>query len=265
MKKSRRALWVGLTLLLCLTFLAVPVSAKTKKRINKWDTTKANNTYYYNQKGKRAKGFTKIRWHYYYFDEKGIQRFGWQKINGNYYYFRMASAKKGYSVYNRTVNGIRLAKDGKAKVTSANREKLELMVRANKLMQSLTNNRMSREQKLRVAFNQARNGLRAYNRGSFVRSESWDVYYAKLAFDSGRADCYSFGAYFAYLANAVGFRASCVSSGGHGWAEIDGKVYDPNWSLVDRAHDYFGMSYSLSGTSARIPNYARNRVYVKTI
>lgn len=264
MKKTKRFAWAALTLLLCLAFLAVPVSAKTKKRVNKWYTTKAKNTYYYNQKGQRAKGLTKIgKWHSYYFDEKGIQRTGWQKINGNYYFFRLASAKYGYSVKNKTVNGIELGSDGKAKVTYANSEKLDLLVRANQLMQSLTNNKMTRAQKLLVAFNQAKS-IRPYNYGNFVNSASWDVYYAKMAFNTGRADCFGFGAYFAYLANAIGYQASAVSSGGHGWAEVNGLVYDPDWALMDKAHDYFGMSYSLSGVGGR-PNYAPNRAYVKTI
>ncbi|HJB27482.1 MAG TPA: hypothetical protein IAA06_01625 [Candidatus Blautia faecavium] len=55
-----------------------------------------------------------------------------------------------------------------------------------------------------------------------------------------------------------------ISSGGHGWAEISGKIFDPDWALVSKADTYFAMPYSLSGVQGR-PNYAPNRVYVAAV
>ena len=79
-----------------------------------------------------------------------------------------------------------------------------------------------------------------------------------------KADCFGFGAAFAYLANAVGYKAYAVSSGGHGWAEVNGRVYDPDWAKVTgQISLYCGMNYNTRG--ANIPLYQPNRVYVKKI
>ena len=75
----------------------------------------------------------------------------------------------------------------------------------------------------------------------------------------------SYAAAFAYLANAVGMKkVYVICSGGHGWAEIGGKVYDPDWALVSSVDSYFAMSYDLSGVNGR-PMYRGNRLYVKKI
>ena len=53
-----------------------------------------------------------------------------------------------------------------------------------------------------------------------------------MFFRGGRGDCVSYAAAFAYLANAVGMKkVYVICSGGHGWAEIGGKVYDPTGRL----------------------------------
>ena len=79
-----------------------------------------------------------------------------------------------------------------------------------------------------------------------------------------RADCFGFGCAFAYLANAVGYRAYAVSSGGHGWAEVDGRVYDPVWAKESgKINLYCGMNYNVTGPV--IPYYKGNRLYVKRI
>ena len=73
-----------------------------------------------------------------------------------------------------------------------------------------------------------------------------------------REDCFGFGCAFAYLANAVGYRAYAVSSGGHGWAEVDGRVYDPDWAKVTgKVNLYCGMNYNVTGPG--IPYYKGNR------
>ena len=59
-------------------------------------------------------------------------------------------------------------------------------------------------------------------------------------------DCYSYGAAFAFMAKAIGYtNVYACNSGGHGWAEVDGKVYDPEWS---RHHSspgsYYGVGYN---------------------
>ena len=94
---------------------------------------------------------------------------------------------------------------------------------------------------------------------------NWDVSYAEDMFYRGHGDCFAFASAFAYLANAIGFEAKVISSGGHGWAEIKGEVCDPNWAKgTGHIERYYRMSYDLSGVDGR-PYYRGNRAYVITI
>ena len=68
--------------------------------------------------------------------------------------------------------------------------------------------------------------------------------YANDIFVYGKGDCYSYGAAFAYVGRAIGYTESyAVNSGGHGWAEINGLIYDPEWSMHSNKSTYFGLSY----------------------
>lgn len=249
---------------MCVLWLAaVPVSAARKYQ-EQWVTSSKGNTYYYNKEGRKVTGMKKIGKKTYYFDSQGIQRTGWIRIGSSYYFFQLGDRTKGYRIEKKTVNGIQLGSTGKAKLTYNSKRKLNLMVQANQVIQKITNNKMTRQQKLKAAFEYTKSHLKARNRGGFQKTSTWDVFYAEISFRTGYADCYSYGAYFAYLANALGYKASAVSSGWHGWAEINGKVYDPNWAKYSRIDTYFGMSYQLSGVGGR-PRYKQSRVYVNTI
>ncbi|MCD8015845.1 MAG: hypothetical protein LUG99_22345 [Lachnospiraceae bacterium] len=236
------------------------------KKVGRWYTAKSGNVYYYNENDKKLKnGKYKINGKYYYFDSKGIQRTGWQKIGSSYYYFRIGKRKNGYMVTSKTVNGIYLRKNGKARMTSYSKRKLPILYKANVIMRSVTKNSDTKAQKLKKLFEYTKTHYKYSSIGSFPGGKNWDLYYAERSFINGAltADCHNYGVIFAYLANAVGYKASAVSSGGHGWAEIGNYVYDPSWSLTDKTHNYFGMPYGTTGTN--VPNYAKGRYYVITI
>ena len=264
MKRNKIRVILPILFFMCVLWLAAVPASAARKYQEQWVTSSNGKNYYYNKDGRKVTGMQKIGKKTYYFDDKGVQRTGWIQIGNSYYFFRLGDRTKGYRIENKTVNGIQLRSNGKAKLNSVNRRKLNLMVQANKLILQITNSKMTRQQKLKAAFDYTKKHLKARNRGGFQRSSVWDVFYAEISFRTGFADCYSYGAYFAYLANALGYKASAVSSGWHGWAEVDGKVYDPNWSNVSKIDTYFGMSYQLSGVGGR-PRYKQSRVFVKTI
>lgn len=237
--------WALILLLVCLaSFSVCTVQAKAAKK--GWVTAKNGNVSYYNEKGKKSKGFIEIENQKYYFDKSGIQRTGWRKIGKNYYFFRLSSGNGGYCVKNKKVNGVRLGTNGRAVLTSYSKRKLALMVKANSVMDKITNNTMTKRQKLRAAFNQTKK-LPESQWGGFKKVKNWDMYYAERAFQTGRADCYACASYFAYLANAAGYKVKCISSGQHGWAEIGGKIYDAAFSRAYSNYSYFGNDYNLSG------------------
>ena len=104
---------------------------------------------------------------------------------------------------------------------------------------------MSKEQKLQKAFDYIKTN---YNEG-VRRTEpyygmDWPVLYGSDLLIDGKGDCYSYGAGFAYMAKAIGYEeVYACNSGGHGWAEIDKLVYDPEWSMHHDDFTYFALSY----------------------
>ena len=171
-------------------------------------------------------------------------------------------------VTSQRVNGIYLTKSGKARYNSEEKRKLNLMVTANQIMRHSTKRNMSKPEKLWRCYLKAV----SYGYGGTGNDydfryyySNWDVSYAEDMFYRGRGDCFAFASAFAYLANAVGYEAKVISSGGHGWAEIKGEVCDPNWAKgTGNIERYYRMSYDLSGVDGR-PYYKGNRAYVITI
>ncbi len=246
---------------LCLAFiLTLPVQAA--KRRNTWVTAKSQKVYYYGNKGKKEVGLRKIKGKSYYFDRSGVQRTGWRKIKNNYYFFNIARKKRGYMLSSQTINGIRLDKKGRAVQTPESLRKLKLLTVANQIVDQITNPKMTKEQKLKKCFDYTIQAYGYQTWRTFRNMEGWEMAYAEDMFFRGRGNCFSYASAFAYLANAVGYKTVYViSSGGHGWAEIGGRVYDPDWTFVSKVDSYFAMPYELSGVNGR-PNYKPNRVFI---
>lgn len=231
-----------------------------------WKTIKSRH-YYYNARGKKVKGKVKIGSRYYFFDKNGIQRYGWKKIKNNYYFFRISTGTTGaYMLTSTTINGIALDASGRASKSGSNLRKLKLMTEANKIVEKISRPGMNKMQRLRASFDYVKKQYTYYCWREFRNTQDWEKDFAEdMFFRGGRGDCVSYAAAFAYLANAVGMKkVYVICSGGHGWAEIGGKVYDPDWALVSSVDSYFAMSYDLSGVNGR-PMYRGNRLYVKKI
>ncbi len=224
-----------------------------------------NQRTYYQIDGKKQKGLQRINGKTYFFDSRGIQRTGWQKLEGDFYFFEIANGKKGYMKTSTKINGITLKKNGKAKLTKNSTEKLEVLIKANKIVEKVTKPGMSKSEKLKKCYQYAMKQFQYRGSPKFYKTSKWELDYALDMFDEGHGSCYAYGAAMAFLANAVGYEdCYAISSGGHGWAEIDGNVYDISWELVDKKHTYYALSYSLSGVDGR-PNYQGGRVYIKKI
>lgn len=231
-----------------------------------WKTIKGRH-YYYNARVKKIKGKVKIGSRYYFFDKNGIQRYGWKKIKNNYYFFRISTETTGaYMLTSTTINGIALDASGRASKSGSNLRKLKLMTEANKIVEKISRPGMNKMQRLRASFDYVKKQYTYYCWREFRNTQDWEKDFAEdMFFRGGRGDCVSYAAAFAYLANAVGMKkVYVICSGGHGWAEIGGKVYDPDWALVSSVDSYFAMSYDLSGVNGR-PMYRGNRLYVKKI
>ena len=237
-------------------------TAKPAKQVVKWKI-KDNKAYCF-VNGVKQKGFKTVKGKKYYFDENGVQRTGWYKLGNYYRFFNIKCGAKGYMVTNNIVNGILLLENGRAVVNSTGREELKLMCAANEVLQSVSVPGQSLEDKLRAVWRWMQTDC--YERGTrpFYLTSGWHRTFANDIFNTHSGSCESYGAAYAYLANAAGAE-SCkvICSGGHGWAEVDGNVYDVEWTGKS-GYRYFAFPYSQSGVNGA-PMYRGNCTYVVTL
>lgn len=121
------------------------------------------------------------------------------------------------------------------------------LLAAAKDVAACTESGMSRENKLKACFDYIKEH---YLEGVLhdppvsYEEEDWPITYANDIFVYGKGDCYSYGAAYAYMARAIGYEdVYAVNSGGHGWAEVENRTYDPEWSMHSNNYSYYGMSY----------------------
>ena len=107
-----------------------------------------------------------------------------------------------------------------------------------------TDTTMTREQKLRAAFDYIKtNYLEGVPHDPPYREMDWPVVCANDIFVGGKGDCFSYGAAFAFVGKAVGCEECyACNSGGHGWAELDGLCYDPEWDMHNSEYNHFGVA-----------------------
>ena len=118
--------------------------------------------------------------------------------------------------------------------------------RAMKEVSKATKSSMTKEEKLWACFKYAQTAYAEMNpRVPHYHGDGWVTLYANDMFVNGRGNCFSYAAAFGYMAKAIGYTNVYVcNSGGHGWTEIDGKVYDPEWGKNHKDRTYYAMSYS---------------------
>ena len=221
--------------------------------------------YWYRQSnGAYAKGLVKIGGKMYVFDEWGHQRTGWHYVEGGYRYFYIANGVNGYMARDCVVNGIKLKKNGIAVAGGAASAELYVMCRAQLTVDAQSKPTESRSDRLWKAFCFVRYDCEESLTRGFSDYDGWHRDMALDVFDGQTGSCFSYGAALAYMANAIGYEnCAIISSGGHGWAEIDGMVYDAEWSR-HYYRDLFCISYDESGSDG-MPAYASNRAYVVQI
>ncbi len=231
-----------------------------------------SNTKYYAD-GELANGKFVVGDNKYYF-ENGLFRSGFQTINGNKYYYDsygvlqkngiVGSSKDGWYYADKSgkvdfayCNAVR--QDGcdwnviNGKASKVKTESDKTLHRALKVVAKITTKDMTKSQKLRVCFDYVQDAYVELNpRIPHYNGNDWPIIYANDMFIDGAGNCFSYGAAFAYMAKAIGYtEVYCCHSGGHGWAEIDGLVYDPEWGRHHFDRSYFGMDYDLT----KDPNY----------
>ncbi len=133
--------------------------------------------------------------------------------------------------------------NGKA-VKGMSAESLAVLQRAQAVVNSITDDSMTKKEKLKVCFDYVKKYTEIRPRTPHYIGMDWPIIYANDMFINGAGNCCSYAAAFAYMAKAIGYEeVYCCNSGGHGWAEIDGLVYDPEWSKHHFVYNYYALSY----------------------
>ncbi|MDD6645522.1 MAG: transglutaminase domain-containing protein [Oscillospiraceae bacterium] len=197
--------------------------------------------------------------------KNGVRKTGLQKISGNKYYFGSSGVlQKNGIVGSKKVGWYYADKKGKidpnycngishkgkdwnvinGKATKVSSRSDRTLFRALKIVAKITNKNMSKSKKLKVCYDYVKNSYTELNpRIPHYTGNDWPILYANDMFVDGAGNCFSYASAFAYMAKGIGYKnVYCCSSGGHGWAEINGLVYDPEWSR-HHTREYYALSY----------------------
>jgi len=235
---------------------------------------------YYYVKGKKATGFKVINCKTYYFAKKGHANLpkgatvkGWYKIGGEYFYFDRVY---GNMEYNKKVDGIQLTESGEADKTKYAVKKIKLMIRARKLVQSITKTTDSKKTKRKKVFTyMTKIPYIGYHFLKNVRNrKDWDILMANdilddKAHDTNGGECTAMACALGYLLHECRYETvyitdddSTLCGDAHSWVEIDGKAFDPLFARTKGWSNYYNANYNHNGHGANL--WAINRRNVST-
>ena len=190
-------------------------------------------------------GWQKFGGAWFYGDEGGVAHTGWLTLKGKKYWLDdngvMATGL-------RTIDGKRYVFSPSGAYVPVSAAHAAVFERAVKELERCTNASMTKEQKLRAAFNHIRDDFREYNpRIPHMKRVGWETIYADDVFIGRGGNCLSYAAAFAFMAKAIGYENVYACNRGHAWVEIDGRVYDPEWEKNHRSENYFNRAINASG------------------
>lgn len=186
---------------------------------------------------------------YYY--KKGVKQTGWQKIKGKYYYFDRKSGKRAEG---KTVDGIKIKKDGTAVGSAYNKRKIETMITARKLVDKITSSTDRRAVKRRKCFRWIFQFPYTLPRdfGKARKKKGWEVVFANDIFEQGAGDCVSGAAALAFLLHECGYPDVYIyHDSEHAWVEIEGKVFDPLFAEGRGYSQYYNVTYKAYYTECK--------------
>lgn len=218
-------------------------SAASKEKAGKIVTRKGKKYYKYKNGRIARKRFVQVKKKVYYFGKNGVMEKGWMKKGGEYYYFDRST---GVQKSNCKVDGIRIRRDGKAKKTDYNKRKIETMIEAKNIMNSVTRITDTKSQKLQKVFNWV---LKHYYRRYRTLSQGkaagkgWEMTFANDVYKKGNGCCVSEACAFAFLAHECGYTSYICDDTSHAWTEINGRVYDTLFAEAKNYSQYYNSSY----------------------
>lgn len=209
-----------------------------EKRTGFYDDGKGN-CYYYDADGSMVTSkMIQVKKQQYYCTKSGKLKRGWLRYKGKRYYFY-----KNYKMARNVILKQKYIINKKGElVETFNKKIVEARKIAEQVVNSITNENMSKSQKLYAAYkyvvkNTSYNG----DSPSGKRNKEWGAKCAIETLRNKAGECYGFSAVFVYLAKVIGYEDAhlCIGStmsanypwAPHGWAEITIKgtkyLFDP--------------------------------------
>lgn len=171
----------------------------------------------------------------YLYDEGHHMQTGWQIIDGQYYFFDRLTGER---VVGKTVDGIDIGPDGEVNLSSYEKDKIETMMKANKIVMENTNPSDTMEEKRRKVFDWVLSF--PYHQYRLIKDcytqEGIEIIEANDIFEEGAGDCVSESAALAFLFHEIGYEnVYWVHDTGHSWVRSDDRLFDP---LFAEARDF---------------------------
>lgn len=181
-----------------------------------------------------------------YYIKKGNILRGWLKRGKKYYYF---DRQNGEMIRSAKVDGIKLRDDGTAVATEYAEAKIDVMMKARKIVDEITVPTDTKEEKMKKCFLWV--FQYPYRRFRTLESVSdrkgWEITFANDIFDRKMGCCISESAAVAFLFKECGCNEVYIGSDtSHGWVEYNGRVYDPLFAEAKGFSNYYNVSYESS-------------------
>ena len=189
--------------------------------------------YYLNSRGAMRTGWFKDEGKWYYLESNGASKTGWLEEDGKYYYFKenregMAAAEV------IEVDGKRQGFSGTGEWMGRRGDAFwDAYEKAIVIVQEVTDDSMTTDQKLRACLAYMQNNKHLGQPWiPHYKEKDWVEKYANHMFDNTYGNCFCFAACFGLMARVIGCEdVYCCNNGIHGWCEIGGNVYDPQWTI----------------------------------
>lgn len=163
----------------------------------------------------------------YLYDDGHTMQTGWQIIDGEYYFFDRITGER---IVGQTVDGIDIGEDGEVSLSDYQKNKIETMMKAHKIVEQNTSPQDTMEEKRLKVFNWVLSF--PYHRYRHIRDvykeEGIEIVEANDIFEEGAGDCVSESAALAFLFHEIGYNnVYWVHDTGHSWVRSDDRLYDP--------------------------------------
>ena len=242
------------------------------KKFTKADGEKTEHYSYFGKNGWLQTGWKKFTKadgekteHFSYFGNNGWLRIGMQTMStstnpdGKNKQHMSYFGVNGWLVQSNvfTINKTQYIADSKGWLTQVKSEYDKTLLRAHQLLAKVTNDNMTKEQKLRASFNHIRDSYPEVRpRTPHYSGAGWHLLYANDIFVNKKGNCFSCCAAFAFMAKAIGYdNVYAISVNGHGWTEINGLVYDAERERFHKG-SYYALSYNTPiGTQDALEQY----------